>query len=57
MLFEFKTWFTKTPSTRNNIMKKPQFMKVNGYKNKLRKSPIAYMVKLLNEYNSGKFLI
>ena len=34
-----------------------KFKPVLGYKKKLTKTPISYMVKLLNKYNSGNNLV
>ena len=47
----FKTWFILQ---KNSTMSSPQLKTTISYKKKLRKSPIAYINKLINSYNSGK---
>ena len=53
---KFKNWF-KPKSNKINIFERVKFKKVIGNKQKLRKTPIAYLTELLNSYNSGKLQI
>ena len=50
---KFKTWFKPTPATENDIHKRIKFKSVKSNKMKLKKSPLDYLTKLLNENNSG----
>ena len=42
----FKKWFEKTEESKDNIFKRVQYKKVKGKRNKLKNTPLAYLVKL-----------
>ena len=48
---KFKNWFQIQQKTVNTRSKKTAFKEVIGNNKKLKQSPIAYMVQLLNENN------
>ena len=50
---KFNNWFQTYQKTVNTRSEKTTFKKVIGNGTKLEKSPIAYMVKLLNENNKN----
>lgn len=51
---KFNNWFVPEIPLKMNIFNKHTFKPVIGYKKRLKISPIAYLTKLLNNYNKGK---